>query len=352
MGNLRTVIGLSLMMVCATTAGSREVVAAKGMKTTTQERTQYMKPSDAELRKKLTPEQYACTQEGATEAPFANAYWNNHEDGLYVDVATGEPLFSSLDKFDSGTGWPSFTRPVASKHIATKVDKKLTSVRTEVLSAGGKSHLGHVFDDGPAPAGLRYCINSAALKFIPVDKLKQEGYGHFLFAFAAKKRWEVATLAGGCFWGMEELVREIPGVIETQVGYTGGKSKEATYDQVKRGDTGHAESLQVLFDPSKISYEKILVRFFKLHDPTTVDRQGNDKGSQYRSAIFYANEGQKKVAEALKARADKSGKWSKPIVTQIAPFNEFWRAEDYHQKYLVKNPAGYTCHFIREIDFE
>lgn len=148
---------------------------------------EYRKPSDEELRQKLTPEQYHVTQHEGTERPFQNAYWDNHEDGIYVDVVTGEPLFSSLDKFDSGTGWPSFTKPIDDSHVKTKTDRKFFMTRTEVRSAAGDCHLGHVFDDGPGPTGLRYCMNSASLRFIPVDRLEAEGYGEYLALFARKE---------------------------------------------------------------------------------------------------------------------------------------------------------------------
>jgi methionine-R-sulfoxide reductase len=148
----------------------------------------YVKPSDAELRKKLTPEQYSVTCEAATEPAFRNAYWNNHKPGIYVDVITGEPLFSSTDKFDSGTGWPSFTKPIVKSSVVEKTDRSFGVERTEVVSKSSDAHLGHVFEDGPADAGgMRFCINSASLRFIPVDKLKEEGYGQYLSLFENKK---------------------------------------------------------------------------------------------------------------------------------------------------------------------
>jgi methionine-S-sulfoxide reductase len=158
---------------------------------------------------------------------------------------------------------------------------------------------------------------------------------------------ETATLAGGCFWGVEELIRQLPGVLDTTVGYTGGAFENPRYENVKTGKTGHAESLQIVFDPTKISYQQVLEYFFRLHDPTTANRQGNDVGSQYRSAIFYHSDEQKKVAESVKKSVDASGKWKRPIVTEIVAATPFYSAEDYHQDYLRKNPNGYTCHYLR-----
>lgn len=314
--------------------------------------TSYKKPTATELKSKLTPQQYLCTQEDGTESPFQNAYWDNKNEGIYVDVVTGEPLFSSLDKYDSGSGWPSFTKPIEEGHLKTKVDRKMAVERTELRSMGGDSHLGHVFDDGPKDkGGQRFCINSASLVFIPIEKMKEKGYGRFLFQFAQSKKWEIATLAGGCFWGVEELFRNEKGILETQVGYTGGKTLSPTYNDVKKGSTGHAEAVQILFDPRLTSYENILTLFFKLHDPTTINQQGNDRGTQYRSAIFYRDEAQKNVAEKVKKKVDGSGAWKKPVVTEIVKYNQFWDAEDYHQDYLVKNPGGYTCHFVRDLKF-
>lgn len=167
------------------------------------------------------------------------------------------------------------------------------------------------------------------------------------FAGGKTMKQETATLAGGCFWGMEEIIRHIPGVLETVVGYTGGSIENPTYNTVKLGTTNHAEAIQVIFDPSRISYAGLLEYFFRMHDPTTLNQQGNDKGTQYRSVIFYHSPEQEKVARETIKKVDASKKWPRPVVTQVVPASKFYPAEEYHQDYLQKNPDGYTCHWLR-----
>lgn len=301
----------------------------------------------AELAKALDPEAYRVTQKAGTEPAFCGTLLDNKKEGVYCCVVCGLPLFSSSHKFNSGTGWPSFFQPFDGAHVGGREDNSHGMERVEIFCNRCSAHLGHVFDDGPKPTGLRFCLNGAALKFYGKDETRP--------AESMPAATETAYFAGGCFWGIEHYFQQAPGVISAESGYMQGSTDKPTYKDVCEQDDAsastrpagykpHAEAVKVVFVPAAISYRQLLEGFFEMHDPTQMNRQGPDYGTQYRSGIYTANERQADEARAFVAELAARNPFSgRKIVTEIEPAKTFFSAEDYHQDYLEKHPER-GCH--------
>jgi peptide methionine sulfoxide reductase msrA/msrB len=292
--------------------------------------------TEKEWKEILSPEQYRILRKAGTERPFSGEYNLHFENGMYSCAACGNLLFSSETKYDHGCGWPSFSAAADRGSVEFFDDFSFGKKRVEVRCAVCGSHLGHVFNDGPDDHPTRYCINSVALDFHPAGEEAVSVNKNRSVDEGKTNREEIATFAAGCFWGVEHKFRQIEGVLSTRVGYTGGDVKNPTYRLVCTGKTGHAESVEISFDPSVVSYQELLDYFFKLHDPTQVNRQGPDIGTQYRSVIFYHSEAQKEAAEKFIEELESSKRFRRPIATRVAAAEEFYEAEDYHQQYFEK----------------
>ncbi|MDX2132358.1 MAG: bifunctional methionine sulfoxide reductase B/A protein [Planctomycetota bacterium] len=281
----------------------------------------------------LTEEERRVLLRKGTEPAFCGNLLDNKLDGTYACRLCGLPLFSSEAKFNSGTGWPSFFKPYDPAHVGEVRDESHGMVRTEIVCARCDGHLGHVFEDGPRPTGLRYCLNSASLTFHEKGTAMPEA--------SMPVKTATAYFAGGCFWGVEDRFQQIPGVIDAVSGYMGGRTPNPTYKQVCTEDTGHAETVRVTFDPARVSYQKLLEVFFKIHDASQVNRQGPDIGTQYRSAVFTADGTQQDQATAFIEAQRKTTRYMlRGIATQVVPVSEagaFYAAEEYHQDYHVKH---------------
>ena len=273
---------------------------------------------------KLTPEEEKVIIYKGTEAPYTGEYTNYNEDGTYTCKRCDAPLYKSSDKFDSHCGWPSFDDEIegAIKRIPDADGK-----RTEIICANCGAHLGHVFlGEGYTEKNTRHCVNSISLNFVPEQK---------------QTEFNKAIFAGGCFWGMQYHFDKVKGVKSTKVGYIGGSVDNPSYKDVCYNNTGHAEAIEIEFDPEIVIYEELAKLFFEIHDPTKLNRQGPDIGEQYRSEIFYFDDHQKEVAEKLiKILKDKGYN----VVTKMTKATEFWDAEDYHQEYYEKKNGTPYCH--------
>lgn len=295
--------------------------------------------TDEEWKKQLTDDQYYVLRQKGTEAPYSGKLLMNKEKGVYKCAACGNELFTDDMKFDSHCGWPSFDKEIAGGKIKTQVDKSHGMIRTEIMCARCGGHLGHLFNDGPTETGQRYCVNSLSLEFAS-DKDSKSTASH------VNPNIDTVTLGGGCYWCVEAVYQLLDGVINVESGFSGGTVKNPAYREVCNGTTGHAEVVQITYDKTKISFDELLKVFFTVHDPTTLNRQGGDVGTQYRSVIFYRNEEQHQAAVSIIEELNKAKVYPNPVVTQVAKFDKFYKAENYHQDYYNLNKSEPYCRMV------
>ncbi|HHT52103.1 MAG: bifunctional methionine sulfoxide reductase B/A protein [Bacteroidales bacterium] len=281
--------------------------------------------TEEEWKARLTPEQYYVLREKGTDPPHVGKYDRHYEKGTYHCAACGEPLFTDEMKFDSGSGWPSFDRELSGK-IQKVADYSHNMMRVEILCPHCGSHLGHLFDDGKTETGMRYCVNSTSLSFQPAT--------------------DTILLGAGCFWCVEAMFKKLKGVISVESGYSGGEMENPSYRDVCSGETGHAEVVKVVYDPAVLSVEQLLEIFFAVHNPTTLNRQGPDVGTQYRSAIYYSNEAQLEAIQQVMSRIEEAQLFKDPIVTEVAPIKNFYKAEDYHTDYFELHGNEPYCQMV------
>jgi peptide methionine sulfoxide reductase msrA/msrB len=290
-----------------------------------------MSINNTDWKAKLSPEQYYILREKGTERAFTGALLMNKEKGIYRCAGCGNELFTDEMKFDSHCGWPSFDREIAGGKIKKTIDKSHGMIRTEITCANCDGHLGHIFDDGPTATGERYCVNSLSLSFEPAKN---------------ESKIEEIILGGGCFWCVEAVYLNLKGVLKVESGYSGGFIKNPAYREVCNGTTGHAEVVKITYNAQELSLQKILEVFFTVHDPTTINRQGADVGTQYRSVIYFQHAAQEQIALSIIKKLESEKVFSNPIVTEVKALDTFYKAEDYHQNYYNQHKSEPYCQLV------